>query len=120
MKKFLIIGLIFIFSFTLCGCGSEDNNTLSLEDKMNQVIENGNYIIVDVRTEDEYNEGHVVESINIPYDTIDENVDLDKSKTIMVYCRSGKRSGIAYNTLKELGYEVIDLGAYDTINLEKE
>ena len=65
-------------------------------------------------------EGHVKNSINIPYDEIDEKIDLDKEKTIMVYCKSGKRSNIAYNTLKDLGYDVIDLGAYDAVTLEKE
>ena len=45
-------------------------------------------------------------AINIPYDEIDENVELSKEKTILVYCRSGKRSSIAYEQLTSLGYEV--------------
>ena len=45
---------------------------------------------------------------------------LDKDKTILVYCKSGVRSNKAYNTLKDLGYDVIDLGAYDNVTLEKE
>ena len=51
---------------------------------------------------------------------VDENTDLDKTKTIMVYCKSGVRSNKAYNTLKDLGYDVVDLGAYDKVELEKE
>ncbi len=124
MKKVLIYFLLIVLSFTLYGCNSNNeevtDNSLSIEDKMNNIIETNNYIIVDVRSEDEYNEGHVVDSINIPYDQIDENINLDKTKTIMVYCRSGNRSSIAYNTLVGLGYDVLDLGAYESINLEKE
>ena len=108
MKKFLICFLLLFLSFTLYGCDSKE-----------EVISDDN-INVDVRTADEYSEGHVVGAINIPYDQINENTDLDKSKTIMVYCRSGKRSGVAYSTLKDLGYDVLDLGAYESINLDKE
>ena len=84
------------------------------------VIPTGDYIVVDVRTPEEYKEGHVKGAINIPYDTIDKNVKLDKSKKIMVYCKSGTRSAIAYKTLTELGYDVYDLGAYEKLNFEKE
>lgn len=124
MRKVLIYFLLIVLSFTLYGCNSNNeevtDNSLSIEDKMNNIIETNNYIIVDVRSEDEYNEGHIVDSINIPYDQIDENINLDKTKTIMVYCRSGNRSSIAYNILVDLGYDVLDLGAYESINLEKE
>ncbi len=57
---------------------------------------------------------------NIMNDTIDKNTKLDKNKIIAVYCKSGKRSSIAYKTLKELGYKVKDLGTYDSITLKKE
>lgn len=112
MKKIVVILLLFIF---LTGCGNSKKAN-SLED----VIRENNYIVLDVRTSEEYREGHVVNSLNIPYDEIDENIDLDKSKTILVYCRSGNRSGIAYDTLKSLGYDVMDLGSFDSIILEKE
>lgn len=108
----------------LCGCDSnskDDFTTLDKKEKtLEQVMKENNYIIVDVRTKEEYDEGHVVSSINLPYDEIDENISLDKEKTIIVYCRSGNRSGIAYNILTELGYDVLDLGAYDSIELKKE
>ena len=63
---------------------------------------------------------HVKDSINIPYNEINKNSDIDKNKIILVYCRSGKRSNMAYQTLKDLGYEVYDLGSIDNIKLEKE
>ena len=75
---------------------------------------------MDVRTSEEYKEGHVKGAINIPYDEINENVELDKEKTILVYCKSGRRSKVAYDQLTSLGYEVYDLGAYDNITLDKE
>ena len=115
MKKILLIGLLLLFFVTGCG----DTVEKQKEDELNTILEKNNYIVLDVRTNEEYETGHVVGSINIPYDEINEEVELDKEKTILVYCRSGKRSGIAYDTLTELGYTVFDLGAYESVTLEK-
>ena len=75
--------------------------------------------VIDVRTEKEYNAGHLKNSINIPYgeikDTIGKHVH-DKNQKIIVYCRSGRRSGIAKKTLDEMGYtNVINTGAYEKL-----
>lgn len=113
MKKIIVLLLSILL---LVGCNNKEKESNILE----EVLKENNYIIVDVRSKEEYDSSHVVGSINIPYDTIDENTDLDKSKTIIVYCRSGKRSSIASETLKKLGYNVLDLGAFDSINLDKE
>ena len=115
MKKITLVLILLLSLFTIVGC-----TTNKKRNQLQDILDKNNYIIVDVRTKEEYDESHVKGSINIPYDEIDENTDLDKSKTILVYCRSGKRSSIAYNTLTSLGYDVIDLGAYDSITLEKE
>lgn len=112
MKKIILI----IIAILLCGCSSQ---FLSNEE-LNEIIKKDNYIIIDVRTKEEYNELHVKDSINIPYDEINKETKLDKNKTILVYCKSGKRSDTAYQTLNSLGYEVYDLGSIDNIKLEKE
>ena len=109
MKKILFILISILF---IGGCTStSDYKTL---------MENNDYVILDVRTKDEYDESHVIDAINIPYDEIDETIEIDKDKLIFVYCKSGNRSSIAYNTLTNLGYEVYDLGAFKDIDLDKE
>jgi len=73
----------------------------------------GDAIIIDVRTEQEFNAGHISGAINIPYDVIAEKigeVTTDLNKKIIVYCRSGRRSGIAKNTLEKLGYNNVENG----------
>lgn len=112
MKKIVLI----IIAILLCGCSSQ---FLSNEE-LNEIIKKDNYTIIDVRTKEEYEESHIKDSINIPYDEITEDSNIDKNKTILVYCRSGKRSNMAYQTLKDLGYKVYDLGSIDNIKLEKE
>jgi len=72
---------------------------------------------IDVRTAEEYQAGHVAEAVNIPYTEIGERigeVTEDKDAMVYVYCRSGRRSGIARETLMELGYtNVINLGSLE-------
>ena len=72
-------------------------------------------LIIDVRTEAEWKDGHIEEAILIPYELIGErigSVARDKSMRIYVYCRSGRRSQIAKETLEKLGYkDVVNLGS---------
>mgnify|MGYP001079358811 CR=1 FL=1 len=66
-----------------------------------------NFVIMDVRTPEEYTEGHIVDAINLNYYSKTFKNELnkfDKNKTYLVYCRSGRRSGIALNIMKELGF----------------
>lgn len=110
LKKVVLLIMISLF---LCSCGKK-------QEFYKEIMAKNEYTIVDVRTEEEFLNSHIKEAINIPYDKIDENVRLDKEKIIFVYCRSGARSKMAYNTLLNLGYTVYDLGTMDNINLERE
>ena len=113
MKKFFWFLICF-----LCGCSHEKE--VSFIEKFNDLTKDKEYIIIDVRTKEEYDSEKVVGAINIPYDSIDENIEIEKDKIIFVYCQSGKRSKIAYQKLSDLGYTVYDLGQISTIELEKE
>jgi len=67
----------------------------------------GEYIILDVRTEEEYAEGHIPNAILIPdyeIETKAEEILKDKNQLILVYCRSGRRSKLAAESLIKLGY----------------
>ena len=66
-----------------------------------------NYIILDTRTQEEYDESHIPGAILIPYDEILEKAEgilTDKDQLILVYCRSGRRSKLASEDLVTLGY----------------
>ena len=81
--------------------------------------------VIDVRTKEEYASGHVPGSILIPFDEIKAKagqLPQDKNTEIVVYCRSGRRSAIAADTLIALGYNrIYDMGAISswTYGLEK-
>ena len=63
-------------------------------------------VLLDVRTAEEYRDGHIDGSVNIPLDRISavENIVKDKSTPLYVYCLSGGRSGQAVSYLKQMGY----------------
>ena len=81
--------------------------------------------VIDVRTKEEYASGHIPGSILIPFDEIKAKagqLPQDKNTEIVVYCRSGRRSAIAADTLIALGYNrIYDMGAISswTYGLEK-
>lgn len=65
-------------------------------------------LLIDVRTEPEWKEGHLEGAILVPYEKIGEEIAKvapDRKTKINLYCRTGRRSGIALDTLKALGYE---------------
>lgn len=77
----------------------------------------GKSLLIDVRTLDEWNAGHLQGAILIPYERIGAEISAvttDKKTKINLYCRSGRRSGIGLESLKQLGYEdVTNLGSLE-------
>ena len=65
-----------------------------------------NIVFIDVREKEEYLQGHVNKSINIPLSNI-QNIKIEKSKSLYVYCLSGARSKMACMYLKHMGYHDI-------------
>ena len=71
---------------------------------------NPDFVIIDVRTPEEFAEEHIENAINIDFysETFrDELNKLDRNKTYLVYCRSGRRSGNALNIMKELNFREV-------------
>ena len=112
MKKLMILLLLAVMLLTACGQDKENDqgavyvNITAEEAKQIMDSEEG-YIILDVRTQEEYDQGHIPGAIVISHEEITEkaeNVLSDKDQLILVYCRSGRRSKIAAEALVELGY----------------
>ena len=111
MKKLTILLLAAIL-LTACGQsnGKEQEamyvNITAEEAKTIMDTEVG-YVILDTRTREEYDQGHIPGAIQISHDEIMEKAEevlTDKDQLILVYCRSGRRSKIAAEALVELGY----------------
>ena len=111
MKKLILI-LLAVLLLTACGQDKENDqeavyvNITAEEAKQIMDSEEG-YIILDVRTQEEYDQGHIPGAIVISHDEIEEKAEevlTDKKQMILVYCRSGRRSKLAAEALVELGY----------------
>ena len=110
MKKLI---LFLLSAMLLVGCGQTNQtqeavymNITAEEAKQIMAREEG-YIILDVRTQEEYDEGHIPGAILIPEYEIADRAEKelpDKDQLILVYCRSGRRSKIAAEELVKLGY----------------
>ncbi len=128
-KPFCIVFVLLCIFLTACGqaasigiIGGADGPTavfvsgkgdkamyeqITAEDAKKIMDSDENIVILDVREQDEYDAGHIANSILIPYAQIENMADEmlpDKNKTILVYCRSGRRSKIAAEALAKLGY----------------
>ncbi len=125
---------IFLFFMVLClvimtGCVGEDNKTTqtatTIESEVITMTENlgyeqitgeqakklmdteSDYVIIDARTTEEFNEGHIEGAILIPEYEIGDRAEAElprKDQLLLVYCRSGRRSKIAAQALVDLGY----------------
>lgn len=116
MKKLVILLVMILFFVTGCGTVEEERKMISYED-VNGIIENYENLehvyIIDVREENEYEEGHLINSYNIPLSRLDDinNENISKDSKIIVYCKSGNRSKTAQERLNNMGYtNVYDMG----------
>ena len=110
--------MISLCLFGVCGCNGEKpkENIIETKNSYEQITANQakelmeketGYIIIDARTQEEFDEGHIEGAILIPEYEISQRAEKelpDKDGLILVYCRSGRRSKIASQALVDLGY----------------
>ena len=109
MRKYIIILVSIIMIMGLTGCEEQSMSytQISMEEAVAMMEKETDYIILDVRTAEEFAGKHIPGAINIPNETIgsEELAELpDKNQLILVYCRSGNRSKQASEKLVALGY----------------
>lgn len=121
-KKIILLALAIITVATVfAGCTQKTSNEQTEatqvnigtyyqipQDEAKRIMdEESDYIIVDAREQSEYDEGHIKGAIVIPYTEIEQKAEEmlpDKEQLILVYCRSGRRSKIAAQSLANMGY----------------
>lgn len=119
MKRILII--LFIVTIIISGCNKvKRNETINIDyktissEEAKEIIDNEEVIILDVRTQAEYESGHIENSILLPVTDISSKAEEmlpDKDAKILIYCRSGNRSATAASQLIRMGYaNVYDFG----------
>lgn len=109
MKKLAFVLSIILVSVTL-SCKDEDTALLLTSDEMQTILKSDDFQLIDVRTPEEYAVDHIENSQNIDYKspTFEEDIlELDKTKPVIVYCKSGKRSKASSIILLEAGFEKV-------------
>ena len=103
--KFILLLLSLLFTFT--GCGSNTYTQITMDEAVSMMETEKDYIILDVRTLEEFKEKHIPGAICVPNETIG-TADIpalpNKDQLILVYCRSGNRSKQASQKLADMGY----------------
>lgn len=112
MKKILILTLL--AAVLLVGCGRADKSNqgaeymnITAEEAKHIMDDTEGFLILDVRTQEEYDEGHIPGAVVLPHTEVEARAEAelpDKEQVILVYCRSGRRSKLAAQALAELGY----------------
>lgn len=113
MKRIAMIPLFLLMAVLVSACSTASSQLISPDNYVSQFIEDGaEHILIDVRTPQEFAEGHIAGSVNIPFDQISFRLDeIPTDMPVVVYCRSGNRSAIAARTLVENDYsQVYDMG----------
>lgn len=115
MKKAIIMSLLSAIC-GLMGCNAQNEGFKSVEvNEFETVIADTNIVRLDVRTSEEYADGHIEGTLNI--DVLEDDFEqkataqLPKDKTVALYCRSGRRSKKAASILAKDGYNVIELNS---------
>jgi len=116
----IITSLILAFPLICCGVPStQDIETAEIEyirlaPQEAREMMSDDVIILDVRTQEEFDVGHIINAILLPDYEIQEKAEdilMDKYQTILIYCRSGRRSEAAARQLIDMGYtQVFDFG----------
>lgn len=110
----LALTLMTFAASCLAGCGQKEFRTVDA-DEFEKAISTDSVQVVDVRTKAEFDEVHIASDKIINMDMKQPDFmqrateELDKNKTVAVYCRSGRRSAEAAGWLAEKGFKVIDL-----------
>ncbi len=122
MKKLFVV--LFAVVVMLSGCASDNVSSsasytqITQEEAMKMIEKDDGHVIVDVRRQDEYDEGHIKDAILIPNESISDKKpkelpDLDQ--IILIYCRSGRRSKEASQKLADMGYtNIYEFGGINT------
>ena len=115
--KFQIICIVLMFMFSGCNGGETYDPSypvLITHQRAQEMMEQYDAVILDVRTPEEFNSGHILDAVLIPNAFIPLEIHYlvpDLDQIILVYCRTGIRSANAAQTLVEMGYRsVYDFG----------
>lgn len=116
----IVAVLVAVFAFSTQDTAQQTETTTQSSYSFASIeksLENGDGALIDVRTPQEYAEGYIAGASLLPLQSIEQGAtpEVEKDTTIYLYCRTGNRSAVATNILRDAGYEVVDLGGLQDV-----
>lgn len=107
-----VLLIIVLLSISVLGCVTDLNDDAGYTDvsidEAKAMIDSGEYFLLDVRTQEEYDAGHIDSPVLIPYDELENRLDeVPADMPVLVYCRTARRSAIASRVLADNGYSKV-------------
>lgn len=113
--RLLVVGilssLVLISAFSLqCNASAKQSVSVEASPYLMERVKNDEWLLIDVRSVEEYNDGHIPGAVNMPHDQIESYLnELEgwQDKPVIVYCRSGRRAQLAMKVLEEMKFQSI-------------
>lgn len=113
IKSLMLVSLLALSLGSLAGCSKEETTNTGFknilgEETVKLMDDTNDILILDVRDKEEYDAGHIEDAVNVPVDEVEKRIsefEEYKDKTVLVYCRVGKRSAQASEILSKNGFK---------------
>ncbi len=112
MRTFALLTLLLVavalVSPWQCSASAQPQKNVEASPYLLERVKNKEWLLLDVRSEEEYQQGHIPGAVNVPYDAIDQylsSIDGYKNKPVIVYCRSGRRAKLAMKELEDKQFD---------------
>ena len=110
IRNVFLIGLVVLIGLTP-GCAQDEPKYENVsKERFAELIKTGDGVLIDLRTLEEYEKGHIEGSVNIDFfaDNFEDKIaELDKSQMVYIYCASGGRSGKTLGLMKKSGFKTV-------------
>lgn len=111
--KIVYLVISFCLVISVCSCAQSANPLKSVSsEQFKKIVDSGDVVLVDVRSDSEFSAGHIPGAVNIDVNSPDFDIQIREAsggKPLAIYCRSGRRSKSASIKLKDVGVEVYEL-----------
>ncbi|MBW6517220.1 MAG: rhodanese-like domain-containing protein [ANME-2 cluster archaeon] len=109
VMRTIVLFFIVLLNIVALGCITDSNDDIKYTDvsvaQAKAMIDGGEYFLLDVRTQEEYDAGHIDSPVLIPYDELENRLDeVPADMPVLIYCRTARRSAIAAQVLVDNGY----------------
>jgi len=110
LAVFISVAAITLFVSLQCTAKASSTSSIAASPYLIERVKNNDWMLIDVRSPDDFDKGHIPGAINMPHDNINDYLDDlagHKNKPIIIYCRSGNKAQLAMKILQDLDFSEV-------------